>query len=562
MRTAMKTRAAFLMCACASGVCAQTPDFFEENSVPTPLGISVTRFSVADLDGDGVSEWILASKTTNQVFVLKGNADGSYQSPCGIAVTLPETVIHGDWDANGVTDLLVLGTSAVPNGSLLTFFWNCTGFTAQGCPNWQAVNPVIVLDAGLGYVAGLNQIRSGKVNNDSIEDFVFAGSLHQIVAVVNTQLAPNQIQLGIAQPIVPSVGFPTIDFRDLDADGDDDLIYVNVNLGIQTVVGWNQTAGSALWSGQLVNLGADGGHIRVGRFVDHPAYPNHLDIVGDVYVSAAVPRSLRVHDQFAPHTFGSQDTDLGQDFNSGLASFDRDLDGFDDLLFSNGGASYFFVLSNTLKSGLFQPATDLASYPIASGMGVRSLRPADSDFDGDLDLIVTLGAGNAPNSYTTFYNQLLPSKKQPRTMSLLRGQLTSGSARELYEPDASRVQVASPYSSGVQLAFESGSTPANSLRLRLDAGAQDPSGTIAVATNNKVLIKNWNHPQQKFELVASFPLSASQSQFSVTIQNIANYRSPTGRIELVVVQLATTANGNPSVVYRYELDRVWAEALP
>ena len=42
----------------------QTPDFFEENPVPTSLGVSVARSSEIDLDGDGFAEWLLAERSS------------------------------------------------------------------------------------------------------------------------------------------------------------------------------------------------------------------------------------------------------------------------------------------------------------------------------------------------------------------------------------------------------------------------------------------------------------------------------------------------------------------
>jgi hypothetical protein len=95
-----------LAVAAAGNASAQTISFNARRDVAAGSGpISV---AVADLNGDGISDLAVANQASNNVSVILGNGDGTFQAPLSFAVSAtPRAVAIGDFNGDGLLDLAV-----------------------------------------------------------------------------------------------------------------------------------------------------------------------------------------------------------------------------------------------------------------------------------------------------------------------------------------------------------------------------------------------------------------------------------------------------------------------
>src|SRR5205807_2143155 len=77
--------------------------------------------AVADFNGDGVPDLAVANTGSNNVSVLLGNGDGSFQAAESFAVaTGPSSVVVGDFNGDGKLDLAVTTEAGSPAPPLPT----------------------------------------------------------------------------------------------------------------------------------------------------------------------------------------------------------------------------------------------------------------------------------------------------------------------------------------------------------------------------------------------------------------------------------------------------------
>jgi len=82
-----------------------TPTF---NSSTLTAGASPQRNIAADFNGDGIMDLAVADGTNNQILVMLGNGDGTFQSPVPYQVGAgPSTLVAGDFDGDGKLDIAV-----------------------------------------------------------------------------------------------------------------------------------------------------------------------------------------------------------------------------------------------------------------------------------------------------------------------------------------------------------------------------------------------------------------------------------------------------------------------
>jgi hypothetical protein len=72
------------------------------------VGSEPSSVCVADLDGDGIYDLASANSTSNNVSILRGNGDGTFQAPVNYgAGNVPWSVFAADLDNDGDSDLAV-----------------------------------------------------------------------------------------------------------------------------------------------------------------------------------------------------------------------------------------------------------------------------------------------------------------------------------------------------------------------------------------------------------------------------------------------------------------------
>jgi Bacterial Ig-like domain (group 3)/FG-GAP-like repeat/FG-GAP repeat len=79
-----------------------------EAAMSSPAGTSPSSLAVGDLNGDGVLDVVVTNQQTASISVLFGKGDGTFQSPVTYASgKFPQWVAVGDFNGDGVSDLAV-----------------------------------------------------------------------------------------------------------------------------------------------------------------------------------------------------------------------------------------------------------------------------------------------------------------------------------------------------------------------------------------------------------------------------------------------------------------------
>src|SRR5260370_42672145 len=92
----------------AAAAQAQDVSFIARRDFDT-AGVSPVSVAVGDFNGDGVQDLVIANFGSNNVSVLLGNGDGTFQGARNFAAgASPNSVAVGDFNGDGVQDLAVV----------------------------------------------------------------------------------------------------------------------------------------------------------------------------------------------------------------------------------------------------------------------------------------------------------------------------------------------------------------------------------------------------------------------------------------------------------------------
>jgi len=341
----------------------------EELSLITPLDNNTgggTHATIADVTHDGWPDILVSN---GYWFLLEGDGEGGF---------LPARLFHaGDArDADPSMDIEVpdvdldgdLDVVIVANGSLEACVYLNPG---QG----QFVQPTPIPMADPIYAPAFpRDIEVADVDNDGDLDLVSGyrsdfSDRHALTVRRNNgdgTFGPIEEYL---EPVYPA----DLVVRDMDGDGNLDIVYVNANGRFHL----------------RKNDGAGNFDTRLGRH----AFSSHADNMqidaidvdhdGDLDVTANTGFSLRVSPNLGDDTYGAPYD--AADFESGLASNymfgDFNEDGLIDL-FSDAGAQGYPAISFGTGNGFFGPPNT-----VATGRDVQAMDAGDLDGDGNLDLV-------------------------------------------------------------------------------------------------------------------------------------------------------------------------------
>jgi VCBS repeat protein len=188
---------ALLILLLASGVSAQEVSFIEHRDFA--VGAFPTSVAVGDFNGDGVQDLAVANFNSNNVSVLLGNGDGSFQAARNFGVGFnPVSVAVGDFNCDGVQDLAVANFNSANVSVLLGngdgSFRAAQNFAVGTLPssvavgdfNGDGVQDLAVANSGLEEVSGSANVSVLLGNGDGsfqgARNFA-AGSLPYSVAV-------------------------------------------------------------------------------------------------------------------------------------------------------------------------------------------------------------------------------------------------------------------------------------------------------------------------------------------------------------------------------------------
>jgi len=119
-----------------------------------PVAQSPEALAVADLNGDGIPDLVVgnAASISNNIYVLLGNGDGTFQPAIILTgVNEPHAIAVGDFNGDGIPDLIVAGAGG-SNGIYL----------GNGDGTFQNATPFTSLVAGFMAVGDFN--RDGKLD--------------------------------------------------------------------------------------------------------------------------------------------------------------------------------------------------------------------------------------------------------------------------------------------------------------------------------------------------------------------------------------------------------------
>src|SRR5207244_4474105 len=119
-----------------------------QNAVNYAAGSRPVYVAVADLDGDGKQDLVVANEFTTNVLVLLGNGDGSFQSAASYTVDPdPYGVAVADFNRDGRLDLAVSSNQINPSGNVSILLGNGDG-TFQPKSDFAAAGNVRHISVG------------------------------------------------------------------------------------------------------------------------------------------------------------------------------------------------------------------------------------------------------------------------------------------------------------------------------------------------------------------------------------------------------------------------------
>lgn len=334
------------------------------------MGFKPVSLAIGDLDGDGDADLSVAEDLGGAgVSVLRNMGDGTFspRERHGHTLDYPSSVVGVDVDGDGDIDL----AATARNSDVVSVFLN-DGMGAFGARQDFATGSVPVW------------VASADLNADAHADLVVANFNDFSVSVL---LGNGDGTFAAKVDYAIGGEANAISIADLDDDGDADLAVANSNV-VQI----------------LLNLGdgafADSQYITTG---EHPKSITSADLDGDGDIDLAVA-------DYANSTVSTLINDgngvysPGDDYETGMQpvsiiSADFDADGYVDLAVANEQSDDVSVFINNLDSTY---SSKVDYFLGATGLFPKALTSADLDGDGHIDLLVTVGVGDA---LTVLHNQ-------------------------------------------------------------------------------------------------------------------------------------------------------------
>jgi hypothetical protein len=139
------------------------------------VGTQPAGVAVADLNGDGIPDLITTNSNGNDVSVLLGHGDGSFQPARNFPVGLfPTSLVVGDFNGDGIPDL------AVTSGTVHVLLGNGDGSFRTSSVSYIAGGDPEFVEAHLGGAGRDDLVTANTVSNDVsvlLNDGVWGGGL-------------------------------------------------------------------------------------------------------------------------------------------------------------------------------------------------------------------------------------------------------------------------------------------------------------------------------------------------------------------------------------------------
>ncbi len=345
----------------ASGSVCAAPVF---SSGAYPAGINPTNLAVADFDNDNKQDLAVTNQVSNDVSILKGNGDGTFEAPTTVSAgSSPYAVVAGKFNSDNNFDLAVVNSGS-NNVSILLGNGNGT------------------FGAPVNFFVGSNPIsvNSGDFNNDSKTDLAvanfggfFAGTISILLGNGSGGFTYGTNIRTRSQPSFVAVGR-------LNSDANDDLVVTNF--------------GSSSFS---TYMGTGNGTFQLlqSAFTQSPAAVELTHLNNDGFLDLAI----------ANYDSDSVFTCYGTS-NGLFTACSSTPSGLNPISIASGD----FVGGGTNSLATALSGSDLvrvSTTDIGVGINPNAVKAADLNNDGKVDLIT---ANSGSNDVTVLINSCVPAR--------------------------------------------------------------------------------------------------------------------------------------------------------
>ncbi|HEX3745061.1 MAG TPA: FG-GAP-like repeat-containing protein [Bryobacteraceae bacterium] len=339
---------------------------------PFAAGTSPNAMAVADVNGDGNPDLIVANQGSNNLTLLLGDGMGGFTAESGGPIPVgaaPGSVAAGDFNGDGKADIAVANFN---DGTVTVLLGDGAGaFTAStGSPFQVGKQP--------------GGVVIGDFNDDGVQDLATANNGDGTTTVLLGDGA-GAFTAASGSPFPAGTSAKALAVGDFNADGVQDLAIADEAFaaGTATVLLGNGGGGFTAASGSPFSAGFLPGSLAVGDF-NRDGFPD-LAAPSLVFNNVAVLLGTRTG-AFTSATgspFGSGSTPLA------VAVGDFNGDGFPDIAVANsGGGSVTLLFGNGI--GGF---TQALGSPFPAGSGASALAVGDFNKDGIEDLAIANASG-------------------------------------------------------------------------------------------------------------------------------------------------------------------------
>jgi elongation factor P hydroxylase len=388
---------------------ATTPTFAAKVDFATgDVGAYTVSVAVGDLNGDGKSDLVVANRDSNTVSVLLNTTAAGATTPTFApkvdfaAGSFPNSVAVADLNGDGKPDLVVANLTANSVSVLLN-----TTAPGAAAPSFA---PKVDFAAG----AYPHSVTVADLNGDGKPDLVVANLNANSVSVLLNTTAPGAAAPSFAPKVDFAAGaYPySVAVADLNGDGKPDLVVANLNVSVllnTTVIGAATivpdfppaavfATGAVPVSVAVGDLNGDGKPDIVVSNISRGTGGNTISVLLNTTMPGAATPSFTPHVDFA-----------GGDEPLSVAIADLNGDGRPDIAVVDYQTQSVGVLINQTAPGASTPSfAPLVNFAV--GPGPDGLAIGDLNGDGKPDLVVT---NQGSDSVSVLLNTTTPGAATP-----------------------------------------------------------------------------------------------------------------------------------------------------